>query len=69
MLQSICILYYYQDETFDFELIGKNIVLSDDKKCITKMERGFSNNSYGIQEISSMSNRIYEWVEIGLSSS
>ena len=50
MLCSICILYYHNDEIFD--TIGKDVKVSKDKKCITKVSNGhFRNKSYGINQI------------------
>ena len=52
MIQSICLLYFYEEQMFD--IIGKDIKVSKNKKCITKInECGWTNNSYGITEIES----------------
>ena len=64
MINSICILFYRDDEIFD--IIGKNVKVSSNKKCITKLEapppdNKWDNNTYGILEIPSMSNLIYKW--------
>ena len=61
MISSVCILYFRDDEIFD--VIGDDIKLSENKKSVTKIEkdRNYANNSYGIIEISSMSNLIYQW--------
>ena len=63
MINSMCILFFRDDEIFD--IIGKNVRLSSNKKCITKlkMPQGLQwcNNSYGIMEIPSMSDLIYKW--------
>ena len=62
MLCSICILYYHNDEIFD--IIGKDVKVSQNKKCITKINNDdLRNTSYGINQIS-LNNKVkykYEW--------
>ena len=62
MIAAICILYFRDDEIFD--VINEDMKLAPNKKLITKFQNDddFKNNSYGINEISSMSDMIYEWV-------
>ena len=56
-------LFFSDDEIFD--IIGANIKVSANKKCITKELKDeitiWNNNTYGINEISSMSDMIYKW--------
>ena len=60
MVSSMCILFYRDDEVFD--IIGANVRVSSNKKCITKLECcNWKNNTYGILEIPSMSDFIYNW--------
>ena len=59
MIQSICILYFYEDEIFN--VFGTGIDVSKDKKSITKSMCGWTNNSYGITKIQSNTNNVYEW--------
>ena len=59
MINAICILYFRDDEIFD--VIGKGIKLSENKKIITKMDNIRGQNNYGIVKIESASNLIYQW--------
>ena len=64
MIDAICILYFRDDERF--AIINKRkITLSQDGKSITRNNieelPSYWNISYGIMEVDSMSNMIYEW--------
>ena len=59
MLCSICILYYHNDEIF--EMIAKSVILSKNKKCITKIKNVCYHSNYGINEISTDSEYEYKW--------
>ena len=60
LISALSILYYHQDEIFEY--IADDVKVSQDKKSITKInECNWQNNSYGIIEISSMSNIICKW--------
>ena len=61
MISSICLLYYYEEELFN--ILEKDIQISTDKKCITKIRnhRSWSNNSYGINTLDSDSDIVYQW--------
>ena len=59
MIGSMCILFFRDDEIFD--IIGKNVKASSNKKCITKLMNHWYKHSCGIMEISSMSDLICKW--------
>ena len=63
VLRAICILYFHEYEIFN--IIGQNVKLSNNKKCITTINapsiNGGWNTNYGIIKIPSMSDIIYEW--------
>ena len=60
MISSICILYFHKDEIFD--IVGKDIKLSKDRKCIIKLSKDeWDNNCYGATEIQSDTDNIYQW--------
>ena len=59
MINSMCILFFRDDEIFD--IIGRDVKVSENKKIITKLQGHWQNNTYGIMEIPSMSNIIYTW--------
>ena len=56
VVSSICILYLHEEEIF--EIIGKHITLSKNKKCITLMRDDSEYINYGAIEIDS--SRIYK---------
>ena len=58
MISSICILYFHEEEMFDG--VGDHVTLSKDKKCITNNATKQTKN-YGIIEISSNEECIYQW--------
>eukprot|EP01084_Bolivina_argentea_P199656 341603_1 len=62
LIISLCILYSREDEIF--EIISDDVKLSLDKKSIHKTNNGFNwdNCSYGVNEILSTTNCIYEWI-------
>ena len=64
MIDAICILYFRDDERFAI-INERKITLSQDGKSITRNydeEAGlYCNMSYGMMEVDSMSNMIYEW--------
>ena len=59
MIRSICILYYHDDEFFDKHDV--NVIISKDKKTVTKKCMGFDDITYGKYEIPSISDNIYQW--------
>ena len=60
MISNICLMYYFEEEIF--EIIGKDVMVSEDKRCITKMNStSWSNASYGINEIESNTCYTYQW--------
>ena len=60
MISNICILYVRDDEIF--HMIGDNVKLSNNKKCLTKINaNGWKNCNFGINEIPSKSDSICQW--------
>ena len=65
MISNICLLYFHEEELFD--IIGANVAISKNKKCITKHGRSayemmdWDNNTYGMMQIESNLNNIYQW--------
>ena len=59
MISSICILYYHDDERFDKH--GSKVILSKDKRTVTKNSMGFDDITFGKYEIPSKSNSIFQW--------
>ena len=59
MISNICILYYFEHEIFD--IVSKDVKKSIDGKSITKMNNTWKNTNYGIIEIESNADNIYQW--------
>lgn len=60
MIQSICLLYFYQEEMFD--IVNEFMKVSENRKCITKQSSwGWENCNYGSTQIQSMSSNKYTW--------
>ena len=60
MIIVLCILFFRRDEIFQV-FDEKEIQLSSNKKCITKINRYGRTHIYGSNEISSIVNCKYEW--------
>eukprot|EP01084_Bolivina_argentea_P204257 348798_1 len=59
MINSLCILYYYQPEYFD--IIGKEIKVSKDKMSISSTINVKKNTSYGSHHILSTEKQTVRW--------
>ena len=63
LISALCILYFDEDEIFEFT--GKGVIISDNKKCISSGRgSGFlslSNQNYGSIQIPSMSGAVCQW--------
>lgn len=59
MISSICILYYYEDEIFD--IVGHDMTLSMDKRCITCSVSTKNNNIFGTIQVPSQDQCICRW--------
>ena len=59
MTSNICILYLYEEKFF--YIVGQDVKISNDKKCITKLTSHWQNGSYGMNQINSNTQGIHEW--------